>query len=301
MTPATTDLDRRHALAGLARVVDGNGGLPKVVITAPEAAGEIYLHGGHVTSWAPAGQADALFVSPASRWEAGRAIRGGIPVCFPWFGNNADDPQAPAHGFVRTAAWTLESIQQTDGGVVVSVAVGSDGASMARWPHRWRLALRATFGATLRVELAATNTGDTPLVYEAALHTYFAIGDAASVRITGLEGASYLDKVDGGRARVQEGAVTIAAETDRVYVDTASAIDVDDLVLRRRIHLGKAHSRSTVVWNPWIEKSRALADLQDDDWRRLVCVETANVRPHDVALGPGAQHVMSMTVAVSAV
>lgn len=300
MTPATADLDRRHALAGLARVVDGNGGLPKVVITAPEAAGEIYLHGGQITSWAPAGQADVLFVSPASRWEAGRAIRGGIPICFPWFGNKADDPQAPAHGFVRTAAWTLESIQQMDEGVVVSVAVESDSASMSRWPHRWRLALRATFGATLRVELAVTNNGDTSFDYEVALHTYFAVGDAAALRITGLEGISYLDKVDGGRTRVQEGAITIAAETDRVYVDTAGRIDVDDSILRRRIHLGKTHSRSTVVWNPWIEKSRALADLQDDDWRRMVCVETANVRPHDVALGPGARHVTSMTVSVFA-
>jgi glucose-6-phosphate 1-epimerase len=299
MTHASADLDRRHGIPGLARVVDGNGGLPKVTVTTPAATGEIYLHGGHVTSWTPAGHADVLFVSPRSRWEAGRAIRGGIPVCFPWFGNKADDRQAPAHGFVRTTTWMLESIRQTDNGVDVSLAIESDGRSLALWPHAFRLVLRATFGAALRVELAAANTGETPLTFEEALHTYHAIGDATAVRIAGLDGVSYLDKVDGGRERVQEGAVTIAAETDRVYFNTAGAIDIDDLALRRRLHISKAYSRSTIVWNPWVEKARALADLQDDDWRRMVCVETANVRPDDVELRPGEQHVMSLTVTVS--
>ena len=121
------------------------------------------------------------------------------------------------------------------------------------------------------------------------------------MRVAGLDGArEYLDKVDGGEERVQERDISIAAETDRVYVNTTGAIDIDDLpTLRRRIRVDKSHSRSTIVWNPWIDKARAMADLQEDDWTRLVCVETANVQPHAITLGPGHEHVMSLTVTVS--
>ena len=297
LTP--TDLDRRYGIPSVARVVDGNGGLPKVAVTTPAATGEIYLHGGQVTSWTPAGQPDVLFVSAASRWEAGRAIRGGIPICFPWFGNKAGDPKAPAHGFVRSKAWTLDSIARTDAGVVVSVATGSDDQTRTQWPFDFSLVLRATFGASLNLELVATNTGATPLTIEEALHTYYAIGDATTVRVAGLDGARYLDKVDAGREYVQEKDIAIAAETDRVYVDTTNAIDIDDPTLKRCIRVDKSHSRSTIVWNPWIDKARAMADLQDDDWTRLVCVETANVQPHAVTLGPGDEHVMSLMVTVS--
>ena len=200
---------------------------------------------------------------------------------------------------MRSKAWTLDSIAQTDTGVVVSVATGSDDQTRTQWPFDFRLLLRATFGVSLNLELVTTNTGATPLTIEEALHTYYLIGDATTVRVAGLDGARYLDKVDGGRERVQERDISIAAETDRVYVNTTGAIDIDDPTLRRRIRVDKAHSRSTIVWNPWIEKARAMADLQDDDWTRLVCVETANVQPHAITLGPGDEHVMSLAVTVS--
>ena len=299
MLITSTDLDRRFGIPGIARVVDGNGGLTKVAVRTPAASGEIYLHGGQVTSWTPAGQPDVLFVSAASRWEAGRAIRGGIPVCFPWFGNKAGDPTAPAHGFVRSKGWTLDAIDQTDAGVVVRVATESDEQTQAQWPFDFRLVLRATFGESLNLALEVSNTGTTPQTIEEALHTYYTIGDATTVRVTGLDGAHYLDKVDSGRERVQAQDITVTAETDRVYVNTASAVDIDDPTLRRRIRVDKARSQSTIVWNPWIEKARAMADLQDDDWTRLICVETANVSPDAVTLQPGGQHVMSLTVAVS--
>ena len=185
MISTAAALDRQHGITGVAHVVEGHGGLPKVRITTPAADGEIYLHGAQVTSWVPAGHAEVLFVSAASRWETGRAIRGGIPICFPWFGNKSGDPQAPAHGFVRNKPWTLESIAQTDSGVAVSMATVSDEQTRARWPFDFRLVLRATFGETLRVELTATNAGTTALTLEEALHTYFAIGDVSAVRVVG--------------------------------------------------------------------------------------------------------------------
>jgi glucose-6-phosphate 1-epimerase len=295
MPETTTALDRRHGIAGVAHLVEGQGGLTQVRVTTAAATGEIYLHGAHVTSWRPAGHPDALFVSAASRWEPGRGIRGGIPVCFPWFANKAGDPQAPSHGFVRTRSWTLDSIAHTGADVVVNLSIESDAQTRELWPFDFRLVLRATFGAMLHVELTATNTGDAPLNFEEALHTYYAIGDAASVRISGLDGGRYRDKVDGGRERVQQGDITIDGETDRVYLDTTAAVEIHDPALQRRLHISKSGSRSTVVWNPWIERARALADLQDD-WRRMVCVETANVAPSDVVLQPGGSHRLALTV-----
>ena len=299
MTDTTEALDRRLGIPGVARVVDGLGGLPKVQVTTPAATGEVYLHGAQVTSWAPDGQPDVLFVSGASRWEAGRAIRGGIPICFPWFGNKAGDAAAPAHGFVRNKPWTLESIEETSDGVAVSLETVSDDKTNASCPFDFRLVLRVTFGARLDVDLSATNTGATSRGLEEALHTYFAVGDAAAVRLSGLDGVRYLDKVDGGRECLQQGDIAIVAETDRVYLDTTGAVDIHDPVLRRRIQVAKAQSRSTVVWNPWIDKARAMADLRDDDWTRMVCVETCNVGPSAIELRPGQRHAMMLTVSVS--
>src|SRR5215472_11692200 len=156
---AITDLDRRFGIPGVASVVEGNGGLPKVRITSPQATGEVYLHGAHVTSWKPAGAEEVLFVSSQARWEDGHAIRGGVPVCFPWFGDKADDRKAPAHGFTRTKAWQLESIVQAGDTVTVSMFSESDQNTKKWCPADFRLVHRAAFGSELSLELLLTNTG----------------------------------------------------------------------------------------------------------------------------------------------
>src|SRR5439155_19188080 len=166
------DLDRRFEIPGTAQLVEGNRGLPKVRITSPEAIGEMYLHGAHVASWKPAGKEEVLFLSSQSRWEHGHAIRGGVPICFPWFGGKADDPKAPAHGFVRTKAWQLESIAQVGNAVTVSMFTESDEGTKRWWPAEFRLVHRATFGSELSLELVVTNTGGTSLRFEEALHAY---------------------------------------------------------------------------------------------------------------------------------
>ena len=172
MEGAIAKPDRRFEIPGVAEIVTGNGGLPKVRVTTPEVVGEIYLHGAHVTSWKPAGREEVLFLSSQSRYEDGRAIRGGVPICFPWFGGKADDPQAPAHGFVRTKAWQLESIAQAGGGVTVSMFTESDEGTKKWWPAEFRLTHRVTFGSQLSLDLVATNTGAMPLRLEEALHAY---------------------------------------------------------------------------------------------------------------------------------
>src|SRR5262245_22004509 len=280
-------------------VVPGKGGLPKVRITSPEVSGEMYLHGAHVTSWKPAGSEEVFFVSRESRWEHGRAIRGGVPVCFPWFGNNADNPSAPAHGLVRTKAWQIDSIAQRDGAITVGMFTESDDETRRWWTADFRLTLHATVGPTLILALVVTNTGTTTMRFEEALHSYYRVGNIHDVRVRGLDATTFLDKPDANLEKVQQGDVAIVSETDRVFLDTRAPVDVDDTELRRRVRTVKDRSLTTVVWNPWVRKAQALSDLADDEWSEFVCVETCNVAAFGVQLAPGQQHTMRSVVSVS--
>ena len=300
MEATTIDaLNERHAIAGMARVVAGQGNLLKVEITSRAAAAEIYLHGAHVTSWQPAGSEEIIFVSKQSRWEDGRAIRGGIPVCFPWFRGKGDNPQAPAHGFVRTRAWELSSIEEKQGSVVVTLSTESDEASRRWWPYEFRLMHRITVGAELKLELIVTNTGSTSLQFEEALHTYHRVGDVKEVRVAGLDGATYLDNMDGNREKLQSGDVILTRQTDNAYLNTGNAAEVIDPVLGRRIRTEKKNSLTTVVWNPWQEGAKALADLGDEEWQQMVCVEASNILANAVRLAPGEEHAMTAIITVT--
>jgi len=289
-------LDAKFGITGLARVTAGNGGLPRVSVEGAECAGEIYLLGATVTSWKPRGGEEVLFVSGKSKWEDGKAIRGGVPICCPWFGNKAGDAKAPAHGFVRAKAWQLDSIARNGGAVTVSMTTGSDEGTKKLWPGECRLLQRVTFGAELTMELEMKNTGAAPFEFEEALHSYFRVGDSTRARVHGLDGIRYLDKTDGNREKTQQGDVTIAKETDSVYLDTSGAAELEDAVLKRRIRVSKKNSLATVVWNPWIEKARALSDLGDEEWKQFVCVETCNAAKHAVTLAPGARHGMEAVI-----
>ncbi len=293
------ELDRRFGIAGVAQVTAGNGGLAKVEVATSDVSGEMYLHGAHVTSWKPAGAQEVFFVSPHSKWQDGVAIRGGVPVCFPWFGDKADNPHAPAHGFVRTKAWQLESIEQSDGAVSVSVLTESNDSTRKWWPFDFRLVYRATFGAELMLELMMTNLGSTPLRFEEALHAYYNVGDVTKARVAGLDKTDYLDKTDSYRKKTQQGDVVITSETDRVYLNTARALELNDPVLHRQINVSKVNSLTTVVWNPWMEKARALSDLGEDQWKRMLCIEVTNVGDYAVELAPGQEHTMKAVVRVS--
>jgi glucose-6-phosphate 1-epimerase len=289
---AVTELNRRFGIPDIAQVIEGNGGLAKVAIAARDAAGEIYLHGGHVTGWQPRGREEVLFVSSQSRWESGRAIRGGVPICFPWFGGKADDPKAPAHGFVRTTAWTLDSIVSAGNGVTVSMTTESDANTKKWWPADFRLVYRATFGSELILELELTNTGASPLRFEEALHAYFRVGQIEQARVNGLSTFDYVDKTDANRPKRQQGPVVIGSETDRVYLGTTVPIELEDGGLRRRLRIAKENSRTTVVWNPWIEKAKALSDFGDDEWKTMICIEASNVADFAATLKPGERHKM---------
>lgn len=284
-TDAISWLQEQFGIEGVVAVEGGLGGLPCMHVTAAGCTGTIYLHGAHVTSYCPAEQRDVLFVSGASRFEEGRAIRGGVPICFPWFADNGPEPDSPSHGLVRTRAWELASVMPDDQRVTVemSTELGPFG-----------LTFTAAFGAELEMTLAVTNRGDEPAGFEEALHTYFAVSRVQEVTITGLEGVDYIDKVDGGARRNQgDEAIRIAGETDRIYQPTRGAVTLTDRGWGRRVIVDKRQSESTVVWNPWIDKAARMSDFGDDEWPGMVCIETCNVGDNRVALKPGATHAMS--------
>ena len=293
------ELDRRFAITGVAHVVAGNGGLPKVRITSPMASAEIYLHGAQVTSWRPAGAEEVLFLGEHALWEDGHAIRGGIPICFPWFRAKADDPRAPAHGFVRTKAWQLESIARDGDAVTVSMSTASDEGTRKWWPGEFRLVHRVTFGSELKLELTVTNTGSTSLRLEEALHAYHRVGHVENIRLVGLDGVSYLDNTDSNREKRQCGDVVLTAQTDNAYLNTQHALELVDPELRRRILIAKENSLTTVVWNPWREGTQLLSDLGDDEWQHMVCAEASNILTFALILAPGQQHTITMSIRVA--
>jgi glucose-6-phosphate 1-epimerase len=299
MEGAIAESDRRFEIPGIAEIVEGNGRLPKVRITSPEVVGEMYLHGAHVTSWKPAGGEEVLFLSSQSRWEHGYAIRGGVPVCFPWFGDYAEHPKAPAHGFVRTKAWHLESITEAGGAVTVSMFTESNEDTKTWWPADFRLVHRATFGRELSLELVVTNKGRTSLRFEEALHAYHRVGNVEKVRVRGLDTIHYLDKTDAKRKKTQRGELVIVSETDRVYLNTRDAIELEDPLLHRRTRVTKENSLTTVVWNPWVQKAHSMSDFSDDAWIQMICIETSNVSDFAVNLPPGRQHTMRALMSVA--
>jgi glucose-6-phosphate 1-epimerase len=294
-----TELDHRFGIPDIARVCEGDGGLARVDITNSLAHGQIYVHGAHVTSWRPAGSEEVLFVSTESRWEEGQAIRGGIPICFPWFRVKADDPHAPAHGFVRTRSWQLYSIVENETGVAVTMFIESDEQTRRWWPAEFRLVHRVTFGSQLKLELVCINTGKTPFHFEEALHTYNRVANVGTVRLQGLGGTRFLDNTDSNKEKTQLGNVTITSPTDNAFINTKNGVDLLDPKIHRRIRLQKANSSTTVVWNPWQEGAGGLRDLGEGEWKQFLCVEASNIIGAAVTLAPGQEHTMVAMLSVA--
>ena len=258
-------------------------------------------YGGQVCEWTPAGQSPVLFMSPRAVFAAGTPIRGGVPICFPWFGPHPTDPTKPAHGFARTRTWQVAGVaRDTAGDVRVVLRLAADADTRALWSAPFAVSLTLALGASLEMTADVENVGDDAIVYELALHTYLAVGDVEAVRIRGLEGARFVDKVHGGKDKLAgPEPLAIAGETDRVFLDTTTTCVVDDPVLARRLRVEKRHSEVTVVWNPGRERARSMRDVGEDSWRGFVCVETANVGPHAVRLAPRTRHAMSARIDVT--
>ncbi|WP_432559561.1 D-hexose-6-phosphate mutarotase [Granulicoccus sp. GXG6511] len=284
------------------RTIDPDGWGRCQGITSTGGRFTVHDHGAHITEWTPTpGAEPVLWTSPTARFAPNVGIRGGIPICFPWFANGRKDNKSPAHGFARLATWQLLEGVERDGGTTLRWRLDEtmipklDGIDPER--NRFELEVTQVFGADLQVRLALRNTDDVPLVVEEALHTYLTVGDVRRVSVHGLAGTEYLDKLTKAY-NTQIGPVGFDGEVDRIYW-VKNPIEVHDPVLNRRLVLTTHRSDNTIVWNPWVDKTAEFADMPDDAWQSMVCVETANVRDRAVHLNPGQSHELSLTLTVA--
>jgi len=292
MTTVST-LNDRFAIKGHVTFQDGPQGAALAEVHNQHATARISLQGAQIIHWAPLNESPVIWLSRAAKFIPGKSLRGGVPVCWPWFGPHASESSFPAHGFARTIDWeVIDSKALEDGRTQLAFRLRENATSRSQWPHNTPLECRITVGDALEIELVTKNEDDSTVTITEALHTYFEIGDIGQISIHGLEDTEYLDKVDDGQRKIQHGPVMIGSELDRIYVETRAECIIDDPVLQRKIHISKTGSNSTVVWNPWIEKANKMGDLGEDGYRHMVCIESANAAEDTVTIAPGETHQM---------
>lgn len=249
---------------------------------------KVALHGAQVISWKPRDEEEVLYLSPDAVFREGKAIRGGVPICWPWFNKHPSDSAQPSHGIARTRFWKLEEVTESDSGVVFRFSM-SEGI--------WHAVVTISLGAELEISLETKNPNEIPIVVSGALHNYLAVADVRHVNIVGLDGTDYLDTTSEPVMRHQKGNVIFRSETDAIYESPSSSLLVDD-ISGRNLLIEKAGSPSTVVWNPWIEKGASLKDLPDEGYENFCCIETAIANEKAVIVMPGSSHVLWTRISV---
>lgn len=284
-------LNRMFGCGGQVVFKAGPGGLAVAEVNNAHGSAVIALQGAHVMTWAPRNEAPVIWLSKSAKFVPGKSIRGGVPVCWPWFGPHAVEPKFPGHGFARTAMWdVIEAKVLNEGSTQLTFRIRQDDATRVQWPHASEALNIITVGKTLGLELVTRNTGASAITVGDAFHTYFEVSDIRHCRIEGMDGCPYLDKVDGGKRKQQTGPVTIGAEVDRIYLGSTSDVLIDDPGLKRRIRIAKRGSRSSVVWNPWADKAAKMGDFGADGYLHMVCVESSNAADDVVTIPAGGEH-----------
>ena len=285
----TEQLNTEYAIPGQLKFIQGAGGLPFIEVTTANSSALISVYAGQVLSFRPAGEVDDLmFLSEKAYYQTGKAIKGGAPVCWPWFGADPQGLGRPAHGFVRNRMWNVVATETTESGEIrVILGLEDTPETTAIWPQSFTLMLEITVGKSLNLELVTRNTGAQLFPVTQAFHTYFKVGDISQVSVSGLEDADYIDKVDNSALKKQIGSVVINEEVDRIYLGVRDELVINDIALKRRIRIRSGGSKTAVVWNPWAKISAEMADLQDNDYRNLLCVETTNAATDVVEVSPG--------------
>jgi len=303
-------LNRSFAIDGHAVFEEREPGMIRLQMSSPESAATVYLQGAHVTQWTPRDAEPVLYLSPKAVFAPGKAIRGGVPVLFPWFGprwdgaafDAAHGTRSPAHGFARTSVWTVDSVRcETDGDVVACFSLAPDDVSRGLGFDDFALVLECRVGRELHVALHVSNRGAAPLEYEEGLHAYFAVADVHPARLEGLAGSTYIDKRDGSKRKVlPDERFAFTRDVDHTHLNTDAALRLHDPAGHRTIGIVKTGSLSTVIWNPWTVLSPGFPDLPSDGWERFVCVETVNAEDNRLRLAAGDTHTLGMTVRVAA-
>ncbi len=282
-------LNAEFAISGQLEFIQGKGGLPFIAIDNGAACALISIYGGQVLRFKPAGTADdLLFLSDKAHYVQGQAIKGGVPICWPWFGDDPENRGRAAHGFARNRMWRVIATEGSDEGVTKVTLGFSDSEDTRKiWPHSFDLRLEISVGQSLGLSLVTRNMGDQPLVITQALHTYFSVTDINRVFITGLDGVGYLDKVDDFNQKQQCGDLSISGEVDRIYTDVPAVLAINDVARPRAVQIESSGNKTSVVWNPWRDKTANMADLDDEAYQHFVCVETANAADDRIEIAAG--------------
>ena len=266
--------------------------------------------GAHILSYQVAGQPPLIWLNDEAVFKSGKSIRAGVPVCWPWFGNFARNPQAvqamrqgtdpaPAHGLVRATDWELLGIESDGDSLLVELRLPCPADGFPGWPHTVEPRLSIRLDQQLHISLSSHNLGTESVSISQALHSYFAVSDVRKVQVEGVDGLNYIETLEDWKTKVQSGALHFSGETDRIYLNVPAQLEIVDPEWQRRIRLNSAGSRTAVIWNPWIDRAAQFGDMADDGWQRMLCIETANVMDDIVTLAPGARHTLSVSISAA--
>lgn len=307
-----TSLNNNYAIPNQLSFFEGNekkGKFPFIKINNQYASALISIYGGQVLSFQPHAQAkdetskgnDLLFLSDKAYYQSGKAIKGGIPICWPWFGADPEGLGRSAHGFARNSLWAVQETATTkkeETQVILSLVDTEETRSI--WPYTFNLTLNITVGKTLQLELTSHNTGNKPFTITQALHTYFSVGDISQTRVSGLDGIEYIDTTTREMEIIkQQGDIIIDKEVDRIYTNTSADITLVDESLKRQTHITSSGSNSSVIWNPWKKIAEKMADLNDNDYLHFLCVETTNAASDVIEVQPGEAFCLSVEYEIS--
>ncbi len=288
--PTIASLNERFGFDGGVTFHRDTSGLALGKVKTKRCEGAFFLHGAHVSHFQPSStSAPVLFQSEKAWYEEGKPIRGGIPICFPWFGPHPHDSSLPAHGLARIRPWELKNAKRFDETVELLLTTDFSG---------WELHYQITFGESLHTGLQVFNRADEERTFEVALHTYFSLANVHEARIRGLEQTPFLNQLTKTEHPATGEPIVFTEETDRIYDGAIRAVAIEDGGNQRVLELLPRHSQSTVVWNPWIAKSKRMPDFGDQEYLSMCCVETANIGKRAVSLKPGESHMTSLEVRV---
>lgn len=287
-------LNADYGIANKVKFVSGKGGFPTIEINNEYAKAIISIYAGQVLSFQPLDQAeDLMFLSNKAYHQEGKAMKGGVPICWPWFGPDPEAKGRSSHGFVRNRLWQMRAVDTTqDGATKVTMGLVDTEETRKIWNYAFDFAIAITVGSSLTIELITRNTGKEAFSITQALHTYFKVGHISQVQVLGVENKTYIDKVDSGKQKTQTGAVTFSEECDRIYLNVPSELVIDDAALQRKIKIAATNSNTAIVWNPWATISANMADLEDQDYQNFVCVETANAANEVIEVAANSEYKM---------
>lgn len=292
-------LNTDFGINGQVRFVEGKGGLPFIEVTNEKASALISIYAGQVLSFKPVDETeDFMFISDNAYFQAGKSIKGGIPICWPWFGaapssENIGHLQNPNHGFVRDNFWSVLAVDALkNGDTKVKLEFVDTEKTRKMWPYCFYLSLDIIIGDSLTLDLVTQNTGDQAFSITEALHAYFNVGDAAQVQVLGLEKTEYLDKTKDFVKVCQVGAVTLEEATDHIHINVGHDLTIIDPVFKRKIKITSSGNKNVVVWNPWAKGAASMQDLEGEDYKRFVCVEIANAASNKVKILPASGYRM---------